>query len=150
MKKLLLITLLFLSFPCFAQNLPAQEKVFEGCTVIIVQTTDKATEALNKMQTAFKNQGFTILTTDKDIFTLIANQTLAGTEMTINASVNQGGSNQIILNGYLGNGAQTASTATGSKIANTGSSESASRKAFDKMHQVALSYKGAKVLYGTD
>ncbi len=92
MKKLLLLFLLLFSLQSFAQNLPTQPALFEGCTVIIVETTDAAPEAFNKIQQAFKAQGFRILTTDKDIYTLTASQTLprAG-EMKVTAAINQAG-----------------------------------------------------------
>lgn len=146
MKKLLLISLLFLSFNCFSQNLPTKQTLFEGCTVIIVETTDRAPDALKKIQKAFKDQGFRIKVSDKDIFTMTASKPIPGAgDITITASINQAGSRQIILNGSLGN-----EVSTGSKIAYAGASDSASKRAFDEMHGVAQSYKGAKVLYGVD
>ena len=155
MKNLLLSIFLLFSFNCFAQNLPAKEHLFEGCNVIILETTDRAPDAFKKLQNAFKAQGFTVITTDKDIYSMTASQALEGAgDIKINASINQGGSSQIILNGTLGSGsatsAKTATTIGGSKIENSGNQESPAKRAFDKMQEVALSYKGAKVSYGTN
>ncbi len=108
-------------------------------------------EGIQKAKKAFKDQGFKVLTVDKEIFTLTASKALAGEEdVIVNALVNQGGNTQITLTGSFGNDVQASSESAKAKIINTTDKNSTSKRAFDAMHEVALSYKGAKVLYGTD